>query len=161
MLSFCVSWNCVLSSGIVVVVIGIGFGIGRWSNLGGGPAGGSRKFGGIHPSFGLGFMIVGVLVEVVFVVVSTSCGGEASDMPSQGLSMGLLSATSEGLQELSSCGFLYCFCLVVHEGRGARPRSSRLGCHIVLLLSSFGGSGCTTGAPLHEDFGVGNIAGKR
>ena len=146
--------------GIVIVVVGGGCIVGMWSSLGGGPAGDSRSDGGIHPNFGLGFMTVEVLVEVV-VVVSTSMCCEASDMPSHGLSMGLLSATSEGLQELSSCGFLYCFCLVVHEGRDARPRSSRLGCHIVLLLSSFGGSGCTTGVPLHEDFGVGSIAGKR
>ena len=92
-----------LFSGIVVVVVvDGGCNVGRWSNLGGGPAGGSRKSGGIHPRFGLGFMTVGVLVEVVFAVVSTSCGGEASDMPSQGLSMGLLSATSEDSQECAS-----------------------------------------------------------
>ena len=91
-----------LFSGIVTVVVDGGCIVGRWSNLGGGPAGDSRRYGGIHPNFGLGFMIVGVLVEVVFVVVSTSCGGEASDMPSQGLSMGLLSATSEDSQECAS-----------------------------------------------------------
>ena len=79
-----------------------------WSILGGGPAGDSRRYGGIHPLFGLGFKIGGILVEVV-VVISTSLGCEDSDMPSHGLSMGLLSATSEGLQELSSCGFWYGF----------------------------------------------------
>ena len=90
-----------LFSGVVVVVVVDGCNVGMWSNLGGGPAGDSRSDGGIHPNFGLGFMTVGVLVEVA-VVVSTSWGGEASDMPSHGLSMGLLSATSEELQELSS-----------------------------------------------------------
>ena len=45
---------------------------------------------------------MGVLVEVAFDVVPISCGGEASDMPSQGLSMGLLSATSEDFQECDS-----------------------------------------------------------
>ena len=89
-----------LLSGIVIVVDGDCI-VGRWSNLGGGPAGDSRSDGGIHPNFGLAFKTVGVLVEVV-VVVSTSLFCEDSDMPSHGLSMGLLSATSEGLQELSS-----------------------------------------------------------
>ena len=109
-----------LSSGIViVVVVGGGFGIGSWSNLGGGPAGGSRKFGGTHPRFGLGCMTVAVLVEVGFVVVSTSYWGEASDMLSQGLSMGLLSATSEDFQESSSRGCSYSFGFVIHAGRCA------------------------------------------
>ena len=85
----------------VVIVVGDGFCTGARSNLGGGPAGGLRNSGGTHPRFGLGCMTVVVLVEVV-VVVSTSSAGGASDMSSQGLSMGLLSATSEDFQE-SSC----------------------------------------------------------
>ena len=106
------------SGNVVVVGVDGGCNVGRWSNLGGGPAGDSRSDGGIHPNFGLGFMTVGVLVEVV-VVVSTSWGGEASDMPSHGLSMGLLSATSEGFHECASSGSSSSFGLVIHAGIGA------------------------------------------
>ena len=108
--------SCTL--GVVIDVSG-GFGTGARSNLGGGPSGGLRKCWGTHPRFGLGCMTVFVLVEVDF-AVSTSYEGEASDMPSQGLSMGLLSATSEDFQESSSSrGFSYSFDFVIHAGRGA------------------------------------------